>query len=77
MFTIGEFSAHADQADLLEWMSHVAERPGPQVFIIHGESTSSEAQADAIRERLGLKISEADMERLSDIRDELHTVAAG
>jgi metallo-beta-lactamase family protein len=134
VFTIGGFSAHADQADLLKWVSHFAEKSRPRVFVIHGESTSSETLAGAIKERFGLdvyiprwrevlslepragiseripeavpadlrhnilaligdleaeiarlkerlganekNISDDDMERLSDIRDELKTVVA-
>lgn len=36
VFTIGGFSAHADQKDLLEWASHF--ESSPKVFVIHGES---------------------------------------
>jgi metallo-beta-lactamase family protein len=70
VFTIGGFSAHADQADLLTWVSHFAERSRPpgaeggplasdplvRCFVIHGEPTSSEALAGAIRERFGFDV---------------------
>jgi metallo-beta-lactamase family protein len=52
VFTIGGFSAHADQEDLLEWVSHF--ESNPKVFVVHGETTASEALADKIQERLGL-----------------------
>lgn len=54
VFTIGGFSAHADQKDLLEWVSHFESRP--KVFIIHGEPTASEILAQKIRERFHLDV---------------------
>lgn len=52
VFTIGGFSAHADQNGLLEWASHF--ESSPRVFVVHGEATSSEALAKKIHERLNL-----------------------
>jgi metallo-beta-lactamase family protein len=57
VFTIGGFSAHADQAGLLEWVGHVANKSKPRVFVVHGELLSSEALADAIREQFRLEVS--------------------
>ena len=54
VFTIGGFSAHADQGDLLEWVSHFESRP--KVFVIHGEPSASEALAQQIRERFQLEV---------------------
>jgi metallo-beta-lactamase family protein len=48
VFTIGGFSAHADQKDLLEWVGHFESKP--RVFVIHGERTASEALAQKIRD---------------------------
>jgi metallo-beta-lactamase family protein len=56
VFTIGGFSAHADQADLLEWVGHFAKKSSPKVFAIHGEQTASEALGNAIRARYGLDV---------------------
>ncbi len=56
VFTIGGFSAHADQTDLLSWVSHFTEKSRPRIFIMHGEPTSSEGLAVAIRERFGLDV---------------------
>jgi metallo-beta-lactamase family protein len=53
VFTIGGFSAHADQNDLLEWVGHFESRP--RVFVIHGEPTASETLASKIRESLRLE----------------------
>ncbi|MDB9822431.1 MBL fold metallo-hydrolase [Deltaproteobacteria bacterium] len=55
VFTIGGFSAHADQKDLMEWISHFKESR-PRVFVVHGESSSSEALADRIRSESGLEV---------------------
>ncbi len=54
VFTIGGFSAHADQKGLLEWAGHFA-GSHPRVFVTHGESTASEALAEKLRENLKLE----------------------
>jgi metallo-beta-lactamase family protein len=56
VFTIGGFSAHADQADLLTWVGHFAKKTRPHCFVVHGEPTASEALATAIKERFGLDV---------------------
>ncbi len=55
VYTIGGFSAHADQKDLLEWVRNFRES-NPRVFVIHGEPTSSQVFADKIKEELGLAV---------------------
>lgn len=57
VWTIGGFSAHADQADLLDWVGRIAEKSNPRVFLIHGEPTSCNGFAKAIKERIGLDAS--------------------
>jgi metallo-beta-lactamase family protein len=54
--TIGGLSSHADKEDLLGWVGHIAGKSKPKVFVIHGEPTSSEALANAIRGRYGLDV---------------------
>lgn len=54
VFTIGGFSAHADQRDLLEWVGHF--ESGPKVFVVHGEIGASEALAQKIREGFNLDV---------------------
>jgi len=54
VFTIGGFSAHADQKDLLEWAGHF--ESNPRVFLVHGEPSASESLAAKIKERLGLDV---------------------
>ena len=56
VFTIGGFSAHADQQDLLAWVSHFVEKSKPRVFVVHGEPSSSEALAREIRNRFSLDV---------------------
>ena len=53
-YTIGGFSAHADQNDLLEWVGHFSESR-PKIFVVHGEALSSEALAEKIRGKLNLE----------------------
>ncbi len=53
VFTIGGFSAHADQAVLLDWLAHF-ENPKMQVYVIHGEPDVSESFAVLVNDRLGL-----------------------
>ena len=55
VYTIGGFSAHADQKDLLEWVSHFRES-SPRIFVVHGETMSSEALANKIQEQFGLEV---------------------
>ena len=50
--TIGGFSAHGDQGELLEWLSTFS--TNPEVFIVHGEETSALAFEKAVKEKLGL-----------------------
>lgn len=54
VFTIGGFSAHADQNDLLEWVAHF--ESSPKIFVVHGEPAASEALAEKIRERFQLEV---------------------
>ena len=54
VFTIGGFSAHADQNDLLEWVGHFESTP--RVFVVHGEATASETLAEKIREKFKLEV---------------------
>lgn len=49
--TLGGFSAHADQKELLDWLS--AFKDSPQVFIVHGEEETSLMFSGLVRERYG------------------------
>jgi metallo-beta-lactamase family protein len=52
IYNLDGFSAHADQHQLLEWLSHLKQPPA-NIFIVHGERESSGAFADLIKERFG------------------------
>jgi len=53
---IESLSAHADQADLLDWMSDID--PAPEhVCIIHGETLAQETLAQEITRRYGWPVS--------------------
>jgi metallo-beta-lactamase family protein len=69
--TLGGFSAHGDQADLLRWYDSFAGHP--PVYLVHGELPSSEALAEKLREhgavatvaRPGLTVDLANIPALS------------
>ncbi len=50
--TLGGFSAHADQAALLDWLG-AFKRPPARTFVMHGEPHSSAALANELTRRLG------------------------
>ena len=56
VFTIGGFSAHGDQADLLAWVEHFTQHSKPVIFAIHGEAASSESLASSIKKQFGLDV---------------------
>jgi len=51
VWTIGGFSAHADQQGLLAWLSAFKDRP--TVFVTHGEESASLTFADLVRKQYG------------------------
>ncbi len=54
VFTIGGFSSHADQKDLISWVGNF--KPSqPKVFVIHGEPESSKTLAEKIHADLGFE----------------------
>lgn len=52
VYTIGGFSAHADQGELIEWLGTFTSNP--RVFIVHGEEQVSLEFERVVREKLGL-----------------------
>ena len=55
IFTIGGFSGHAGQQQILDWLSHFR-NPDMQVYLVHGEHSGQEVLAGLIRERFGLEV---------------------
>jgi len=53
VYTIGGFSAHADQKELLEWLGTFTNKP--KVFVMHGEEAVSLEFEKVIQEKLGLE----------------------
>lgn len=53
IYTINGFSAHADQAELIEWLSLF--KNSPEVFIVHGEENVSIQFSNIVNERFGFK----------------------
>lgn len=51
IYTIGGFSAHADQSELLEWLSAI--KTEPKLFLVHGEQEVIEIFKNEIESKLG------------------------
>jgi metallo-beta-lactamase family protein len=52
--TVGGLSAHADQADLLDWYGAI--RNSPPVYLIHGEPKAQKVLAAKLAERFGATV---------------------
>lgn len=48
--TLGGFSAHAGQTQLLDWINHFTE-PHPKLYIIHGEQEAKDTLSNKLREQ--------------------------
>jgi metallo-beta-lactamase family protein len=57
--TLGGFSAHAGQSDLLKWIEPLAAGK-PAIYLNHGENAPRAALADQIRKRFGLSCARPD-----------------
>lgn len=55
VFTIGGFSAHAGQSEMLEWLKHFT-TPGMKVFLVHGENKKQRTLAKLIEQTYGLEV---------------------
>ena len=55
IYTIGGFSAHAGQSQILDWINSF-DHPGLRVVLVHGEPRAQEALAGLIKEKLGLSV---------------------
>ena len=54
VFTIGGFSAHADQGDLLNWIGQIKTQPA--LYLVHGEESAITTLARIIRKDYGLDV---------------------
>jgi metallo-beta-lactamase family protein len=64
--SLGGFSAHAGQTDLMNWFAPLA-RSKPRVFLTHGEAKGREPLARLIQERHGLKAEQPGLGETSDL----------
>ncbi len=56
IYTIGGFSGHAGQSQILDWVSRFA-RPDLNVFLVHGEEKAQKILAGLLRERFKLNVT--------------------
>lgn len=56
IWTIGGFSAHAGQRQLLDWLGHFQNKKMP-VYLVHGEAGAQDTLASLIREQLGFGVA--------------------
>lgn len=66
---IESYSAHADQAGLVEWVKRFSKRPR-EVFLIHGEPEASAALADLLRSELGMKVTVPELQQVVELLPE-------
>jgi metallo-beta-lactamase family protein len=55
VFTIGGFSAHAGQSQIMDWLGNFRS-PGMEVFLVHGEYPAQKELARLIQERYGFTV---------------------
>jgi metallo-beta-lactamase family protein len=55
IWTIGGFSAHAGQSQLLDWLGQFQNKKMP-VFLVHGETSAQEQLASLIQKKLGFDV---------------------
>ncbi len=56
IWTIGGFSAHAGQSQLLDWLGNFQNKKMP-VFLVHGEPAAQDTLASLIRQKLGFEVT--------------------
>ena len=56
IWTIGGFSAHAGQSQLLDWLGNFRNKKMP-VFLVHGEATAQDVLASLIKQKLGFDVT--------------------
>ncbi|HBI47332.1 MAG TPA: MBL fold hydrolase, partial [Smithella sp.] len=56
IWTIGGFSAHAGQSQLMDWLGHFQSKKMP-VFLVHGEATAQDVLASLIKQKRGFDVT--------------------
>ncbi|CAK7047193.1 MAG: Ribonuclease [Desulfovibrio sp.] len=56
IFTIGGFSAHAGQSQILEWLDKFA-HPDMEVVLVHGEEKAQTVLAELIKQKFSLQVA--------------------
>ncbi len=56
IFTIGGFSAHAGQAQLINWVGDALEK-GSQIILVHGEEKAQQTLAGKLKEKYGVEVA--------------------
>jgi metallo-beta-lactamase family protein len=56
VYTIGGFSAHAGQSQILEWLEAFKVENGLSVFLVHGEEKAQDTLAELIRDRFNYTV---------------------
>lgn len=56
IWTIGGFSAHAGQSQLLDWLGNFSNKKMP-VFLVHGETGAQNVLASLIKQKLGFDVT--------------------
>jgi metallo-beta-lactamase family protein len=56
IWTIGGFSAHAGQSQLLDWLSNFQNKKMP-VFLVHGEPAAQDVLSSLIKQKLGFDVT--------------------
>ena len=55
IYTIGGFSAHAGQSQILDWVSNF-NNPKMKVFLVHGEYKAQQVLAELLQKRFNLEV---------------------
>jgi metallo-beta-lactamase family protein len=75
---IDDFSSHADQKGLMEWVRSLDVRRPERVFLVHGEQEAAEALSRLIRDELGLSVEIPAQGTVYDLSElEFEAVRAG
>lgn len=65
--TLGGFSAHADQNDLMYWLGGFGHTP-KQIFLVHGEETVAEGFADKVYHELQIDTHVPNLNEVIDLK---------